>query len=166
MNDPANPPKTAQIGRHRRLAYNLLGWLCFGLGLAGMFLPLMPTTVFWICAAWLWLRSSPHRVRFLLEHPNFGRSIRRFLEHGEICRNGKTAAMAGMGGSLVIWYVLIQPAWSMVLLVAGILSLVAVWIATRPEGERKPPETVAVTLDPNAWTPNRPSQKSLRPPSG
>jgi uncharacterized protein len=45
-----------------------------------MVVPLMPTTVFWICAAWLWLRSRPHRVRFLVEHPHFGESIRRFLE--------------------------------------------------------------------------------------
>ena len=144
--------------RRRHHVYNVLAWICFGLGFVGMVVPLMPTTVFWICAAWLWLRSRPHRVRFLIEHPHFGESIRRFLEQGEICRTGKTAAVVGMAGSLVIWIALATPRWPFILLVGGILTLVALWILTRPEGQRRAPTPtrMAVTLDTGAWTRAKP----------
>ncbi len=142
---------TRDIGPHRRLVYNLLAWLCFGLGFLGILLPLMPTTVFWICAAWLWLRSSPKRVRFLVEHPHFGESIRRFLEHGEVCRTGKTAATLAMAGSFLIWSAVFQPGWVTALVVAVILSLVALWIWTRPERPAVPQTPIRVTLDPAAW---------------
>ena len=66
---------TAPGASRRHHLYNVLAWICFGLGFLGMVVPLMPTTVFWICATWLWLRSRPHRVRFLVEHPRFGESI-------------------------------------------------------------------------------------------
>jgi uncharacterized protein len=131
----APPPSSAPapaIHPHRRRFYNLLAWLCFGLGFIGMIVPLMPTTVFWIGAAWLWLRSHPQRVRFLVEHPSFGASIRSFLEHGEICRTGKTAAIGSMAGSYLLWWVLVQPSGTVALIVAAILGTVALWIATRP----------------------------------
>lgn len=148
----------APHARRRHHVYNVLAWICFGLGFVGMVVPLMPTTVFWICAAWLWLRSRPHRVRFLIEHPHFGESIRRFLEQGEICRTGKTAAVVGMAGSLVIWIALATPRWPFILLVGGILTLVALWILTRPEGQRRAPTPtrMAVTLDTGAWARAKP----------
>lgn len=148
----------APHARRRHHVYNVLAWICFGLGFVGMVVPLMPTTVFWICATWLWLRSRPHRVRFLVEHPHFGESIRRFLEQGEICRTGKTAAVVGMAGSLVIWIALATPRWPFILLVGGILTLVALWILTRPEGQRRAPTPtrMAVTLDTGAWARAKP----------
>ncbi|AFL72985.1 YbaN family protein [Thiocystis violascens] len=159
---PAKPHANAPIGPRRRLIYNLLAWLCFGLGFVGMVVPLMPTTVFWICAAWLWLRSHPQRVRFLVDHPHFGASIRGFLEHGEICRTGKTAAVGGMAGSYLIWFALVRPGWVAGVAVAAILGAVALWIATRPDSKRKPPAQVAVTLDLGRWTP---VQTATKPPA-
>ncbi|EXJ14368.1 YbaN family protein [Imhoffiella purpurea] len=157
----ASLSKHDHVSPQRRMVYNLLAWLCFGLGFVGILVPLMPTTVFWICAAWLWLRSKPHRVRFLVEHPHFGESIRRFLEHGEVCRTGKKAAIIGMSASLVLWMVVFRPAWTIALLVGGILALVALWIATRPEGEPRKIQTQAkVTLDPGAWSRNRATAES------
>lgn len=139
-------PSTPRLSQRRRQVYNLLGWLCFGLGFLGMVLPLMPTTVFWICATWLWLRSSPKRVGFLVEHPRFGPSIRGFLERGEICRTGKTAAIGSMAISWSVWYGLATPGPVLALSVAAILGLVALWIGTRDEGP-KPQTQVQVTLD-------------------
>jgi uncharacterized membrane protein YbaN (DUF454 family) len=145
--DRQTPPRT--ISARRRHVYNALAWLCFGLGFLGMFLPLMPTTVFWICATWLWLRSAPKRVDFLVNHPRFGQSIRVFLERGEMCRTGKTAAIGSMAVSWSIWFSMAMPGPVLAIAVAAILGLVALWIATRPEGPPKPaPKTrVEVTLD-------------------
>ncbi|MBK1645998.1 hypothetical protein CKO25_15345 [Thiocapsa imhoffii] len=145
---PLQSPPTP-ISPRRRHLYNLLAWLCFGLGFVGMVLPLMPTTVFWICATWLWLRSAPKRVRFLVEHPRFGASIRGFLERGEICRTGKTAAIGSMAVSWSVWYGLASPAPMLAISVAVILGLVALWIATRAEGPAPQPipQAIKVTLD-------------------
>lgn len=158
---PSAQPKaleTPGVDRRRHHIYNVLAWVCFGLGFVGILLPLMPTTVFWICAAWLWLRSRPHRVEFLVGHPRFGASIRRFLEHGEICRTGKKAALLGMAASLTIWLSVFTPGWPLGLLVGAILATVAIWIVTRPEGPPKSTASVAVTLDPGSWS--SPASKS------
>ncbi|NEV60894.1 YbaN family protein [Thiorhodococcus minor] len=159
MKPSAQPrePQTAGIHQRRHHLYNILAWICFGLGVIGILLPLMPTTVFWICAAWLWLRSRPHRVQFLVGHPRFGESIRRFLERGEICRTGKKAAVLGMAGSLSIWLLVFSPGWPLSLLVGAILATVATWIARRPEGPPKSTTSVAVRLDPGSW--NSPASK-------
>jgi len=146
------------ISQRRRHIYNLLAWLCFGLGFLGMVLPLMPTTVFWICATWLWLRSAPRRVRFLVEHPRFGASIRAFLERGEMCRTGKTAAIGSMAISWSIWFSLAGPGPVLALTVAAILGLVALWIGTRPEGP--PQKEVRVTLDLGSVARAQPSSKA------
>lgn len=164
-NIPEQDPLVASVSQGRRRVYNLLGWLCFGLGFLGMVLPLMPTTVFWICATWLWLRSSPKRVRFLVEHPRFGASIRGFLERGEMCRTGKTAAIGSMAVSWSVWYGLASPGPALALTVAVILCLVALWLGTRPEGT-KPQTQVRVSLDLNSFSraPN-PTKSRRNPPT-
>ncbi|NCA69713.1 MAG: DUF454 domain-containing protein [Sphingobacteriia bacterium] len=158
ISQQANPAH--RLNPTRRRLYNALGWLCFGLGFLGMVLPLMPTTIFWICATWLWLRSSPRRVRFLVEHPRFGPSIRAFFERGEVCRTGKTAAIGSMAVSWSIWFGLASPGPVLAISVGVILSTIALWIWTRPEG---PPHvsSVRVTLDPSAIIPvNRRTPRS------
>jgi len=158
--DPRERPLHTSVSERRRQVYNLLAWLCFGLGFIGVAVPLMPTTVFWICAAWLWLRSHPSRVRFLVEHPTAGASIRRFLERGEICRSGKIAAITGMSGSYLIWYILAWPGWVAATTVAAILALAGLWILTRPNSERDQPNQLTVTLDPASRLCAQPGTKS------
>jgi hypothetical protein len=102
-------------------------------------------------------------VRFLVEHPHFGASIRGFLEHGEICRTGKIAAIGGMAGSYLIWFGLVQPGWVTAVLVATILASVALWIGTRPDSQRPPASSVAVTLDLSSLARVQPAAK---PPPG
>ena len=53
------------------------GTICVGLGILGIFLPLMPTTVFLLMAAACYARSSERFHRRLVEHPVLGTYIQR-----------------------------------------------------------------------------------------
>ncbi len=54
---------------NKKHAYLLLGWTNVGLGIIGAILPVMPTTVFLLIAAWAFSKSSPRWHRWLREHP-------------------------------------------------------------------------------------------------
>ena len=62
----------------------ILGALALGLGVAGIFLPLLPTTPLLLLAAWCFVRSSPRLYEWLLNHPRLGVYIRNFREHRAI----------------------------------------------------------------------------------
>jgi hypothetical protein len=53
------------------------GTICVGLGILGIFLPLMPTTVFLLLAAACYSRSSERFHRGLVQHPWLGAYIRQ-----------------------------------------------------------------------------------------
>ncbi|MCC7274637.1 MAG: YbaN family protein [Alphaproteobacteria bacterium] len=72
------------------------GHLLFALGAIGLALPLFPTTVFWIGAAWCYARSAPHLRARIFAWPAVGRPIRDYLVDGTAERGTKLLAVAGM----------------------------------------------------------------------
>lgn len=61
-----------------------LGSLCVGLGILGIFLPLLPTTPFLLLAAALYVRSSSRLYHWLLYQPYLGPYIRNFRQYRAI----------------------------------------------------------------------------------
>jgi len=116
----------------RRHGYMALGWTCLGLGILGVFLPVMPTTVFVLVAAWAFARSSPALHQWLREHPRFGPSLVAWEEHRAMPRRAKRIALV----MLVVSYAI--TAWALGPLavgsvVAGIcIAAVAVFILRLP----------------------------------
>ena len=62
----------------------VLGSVALALGVAGIFLPLLPTTPFLLLAAALYFRSSPQLYEWLLSHKHLGPYIRNFRENNAI----------------------------------------------------------------------------------
>lgn len=63
-----------------------IGLLMVALGVAGIFLPLLPTTPFLLLAAYLFARSSERLHRWLLNHRHLGPYIHAFRNRSGLTR--------------------------------------------------------------------------------
>jgi hypothetical protein len=117
----------------RKYTYIVLGWLSFIIGFIGMFLPLLPTVVFWIIAVWLWSRGSPELMQKVYQNSKYGAQIEAFMLHGVVSRKGKIAAVISMTISYLLFQFLAKPGFMAGVGVAVILSVIALWLISRPE---------------------------------
>ena len=107
------------------------GWLALGAGMVGVAVPLLPTTVFLILAAFCFARGSDRLHDWLVNHRTFGPMLADWRNHRAISRRGKVLAGVAMIAVLVISVVLDVPAWVLALQ-AVILATVAAFLFTRP----------------------------------
>jgi len=119
--------------RPQLFIYRVLGLLFLGAGTLGIFVPLLPTVPLWILAAFLFTRSSPALQNKIYAHPQFGETVKQFVEDGVLSRQNKRFAIAGASASSLISLALIQPPPYLVWTVVMIMIAVVVWLATRPE---------------------------------
>jgi uncharacterized protein len=120
-----------------RLFYLGFGWLCVGLGVTGIVMPILPTTPFLLLAVWAFSRSSPELAAKLRNHPKVGTYIRSWQDHGVIPPFGKIMAvimMSVMGGYLL--YAGPLPLWVAVS-VCALMAAIAIYVLSRPS---HPPE--------------------------
>lgn len=119
----------------RRL-YLLAGSIALGLGVLGMFLPLLPTTPFVLLAAACYARGSPRFHRWLLANRTFGPLIHEWQRHRAIPYRTKLAAIALMSATLGVSIVFfVDPVWLRLLLAAFGLAL-AIWMWRIPSRDR------------------------------
>jgi uncharacterized membrane protein YbaN (DUF454 family) len=118
------------------LLLKALGFMFVGLGLAGVFLPLLPTTPFLLLAAGCFARSSPAFHDWLLTHRLLGPYIRDWERDRSIPLTAKVTAVVMMAASLS-WMAFASNAPAIAVWMAGaLLSCVAAWIITRPTSKR------------------------------
>jgi len=80
----------------RRWALLICGTLSLGLGLLGIFVPLLPTTCFLLLAAWCYARSSQRLYDRLLNARVIGPYLRRYRDSRVIPPRVKIAALVMM----------------------------------------------------------------------
>lgn len=102
------------------------------LGLIGAVLPLMPTVVFLICAAFAFNRSSPRFHDWLINHKVFGPPLNDWYDKGAISRRSKVFATLAISGSVALSLILSVPLWALAIQVT-ILIAVLTFILSRPE---------------------------------
>ena len=76
-----------------RYLYFICGLICVGVGVAGIFLPLVPTTPLILLAAFCFSKSSERMHRWLTEHRRFGPMIRDWQQHRVIRPRAKLMAV-------------------------------------------------------------------------
>lgn len=114
------------MNRMNQLLHGLLvvaGSLCVGLGILGVFLPLLPTTPFLLLAAACYMRSSRRLYDWLLAHRWTGQYVRNYREGKGMPLRAKVFSIA------LLWITLACSAWLTQNWIADIfLSLVAVGV--------------------------------------
>lgn len=108
------------------------GFLCTGLGIAGFFLPVMPSTIFLLIALWAFSKSSIRFHNWLYFHPRYGRTVRAWHKDKSIPIEAKWAAVSMMAMSVLIVAVFVANSWVLPVSIAAILTPIAAYIVTRP----------------------------------
>lgn len=90
------------------------GTVLVGIGILGIFLPLLPTTVFFLMAAWCYARSSRRFYDWLHSNRIFGKYLKNYREGRGITRSNKISTLVilwcGLLYSMSVvhtWYVLL-----------------------------------------------------------
>jgi uncharacterized membrane protein YbaN (DUF454 family) len=105
----------------KKLFFNVAGTVALLLGIAGVFLPLLPTTPFLLLASACYLRGSERMHRRLREHRVLGPYLHSFESGQGIPARAKIWALALMWISLAISAWIIPVPWIRgLLLVPGI----------------------------------------------
>ncbi len=117
-------PRLAR-GRASRWLYGAAGTLFAGLGIAGIALPLLPSTPFFLLAVGCFGRSSPRAYRWLLTNRFFGAQLRAYREERGATIRSKGIAIAtvwaGISASIFIF--------SLPIVVAALLFSIATMVS-------------------------------------
>lgn len=121
------------MARIKRIGYLSLGLLSLATGLIGLVVPLLPTTVFILIAAWAFARSSSRLHDRLLAHPRFGPLIAAWQRHRAIPRRAKGLALTALAAGFAFTAVTLR-AHPAVVAAAGLgLGALSLFILTRPD---------------------------------
>ena len=95
------------LSRRRRVIYNAAGLLLTGVGILGIITPVLPTTIFFILASALFIRSSPRIHRWLNTNRLTGPYIEAYTAGRGLSRRRKLSTIAMLWVTLGIsgWFV-------------------------------------------------------------
>ena len=154
--DPGHSQTAVARNRLVRGCWFGAGWLAVALGGIGIIVPGLPTTVFFIIAAWCFGKSSPRFERWVLDLPRIGPMVRGYRAGLGMPRKTKLIALSMMWGAIVISAVLLRdrPVIVVAVVVLGMIgSAYILWrvptreqvLARDPLVDEAPPRTS--TLD-------------------
>ena len=128
----------------QRTALVLVGTIALGLGIVGIFLPLLPTTPFLLLAAGCYARSSERLHDWLLGSPVLGQYIRDYRERRSIRLRAKVLAIVTLWLVIGISIVSVDAVWIRILLaaIAAGVSVHVLSLGTIDEGSATPVSSV------------------------
>jgi hypothetical protein len=121
------------------------GIVSVALGILGIFIPILPTTPFFLLAAYLFLRSSKRLYRWLLTHRLFGNYIRNYIHHKAIGKGVKAFTLLLLWSTILYSVHLVHPLiWLQILLlaIATAVSIHIFSLRSMPKKNNKTNETI------------------------
>lgn len=103
--------------KFKRIFYFVCGIICVILGLIGIVLPVWPTTIFIILAAWFFIRSSEKYYNILIRNRILGRMVRNYQEFKGIEKNTRIKSLLVLWVTLLISFLLVDKLWVQILLI-------------------------------------------------
>jgi len=113
--------------KSRKIIYIILGSISLALGTLGIFLPLLPTTPFYLLTAWLYMRGSERLYNKVMANNYFGTIVRSFQEDKSIPLKVKIISVATLWGTILLSAFLV-PVWWVRLLLLAIALIVTIHI--------------------------------------
>jgi len=107
------------------------GGLNVGLGLIGVIVPGMPTTVFLIVALWAFSKSSERFQLWLWNHEKYGPPLRDWHNHRVIPVRAKILASVMMSASFAFVLFFVAENWMLPVAMAAVMIPAAFYIVTR-----------------------------------
>jgi len=80
----------------------ILGLISLGLGILGIFVPLLPTTPFLLLSAALFMKSSKRLYNWLINHKYLGVYIQNYLHHKTISKKSKITSLSLLWITIII----------------------------------------------------------------
>jgi len=127
------PPGSRMV----RAAWFSAGWVAVAIGGVGIVLPGLPTTVFFIVAAYCFSRSSPRFEQWVLDLPKIGPMVIDHRAGLGMPRRIKVIAISMMWTAIAISAIVLRERWAIALGVVA-LGVVGTWyivgrVPTKPE---------------------------------
>lgn len=94
--------RTRPLEKTVRLLLILSGSFSLGLGILGIFLPVLPTTPLLLLASLCYMRSSPKIHSWLINHKVLGEYIYYYTKHRAIRKRTRVVALISLWASLLI----------------------------------------------------------------
>lgn len=116
----------------KKILLLILGHFFLVLGIIGAFLPVLPTTPFLLLAAYFYSKSSDRIHNWLMNHKQFGPSLRDWHHHGVISLKAKWIATV-MLGLVIVWRIpTLDIALAIRIFACTVLVGVLIFIWSRP----------------------------------
>lgn len=112
----------------RKVIYITIGSISLALGTLGIFLPVLPTTPFYLLTAWLYMNSSEKLYKKAMTNRYFGTIVRNFQENKAIPLKIKITSISMLWITILLSAFLFVPIWWVKILLIGIAVGVTVHI--------------------------------------
>ena len=104
----------------KKIILIIIGSITLALGVMGIIVPILPTTLFLLISSYCYVRSSDRLYHWLLNHRVFGKYIYNYVEKKAIPKNTKISAIALICITIPITVILVNK-----LFVSIILPIIA-----------------------------------------
>ena len=111
-----------------KIVYMILGSISLVLGTIGIFLPLLPTTPFYLLTAWLYMRSSPKLYSRVMNNKYFGTIVRDFQVEKSISLKTKIITVSILWITILLSAFLAVSLWWVRLLLFAIATGVTIHV--------------------------------------